>query len=74
MLLFWTDESRRTIEVADYKGRYRKTIIETGLILPRGIATDPSTGYVVSKTCSGIHMEIHQCVSRGEILLCVDSF
>ena len=47
-LLFWTDEWRQTIEVADYEGRYRKTIIDTGLRLPRGIATDPSTGYVVS--------------------------
>lgn len=43
-LLYWTDEMRLTIDVADYEGRYRKIIIDSDLLMPRGIATDPSTG------------------------------
>lgn len=37
-LLYWTDSSKDTIEVAHLVTKQRKVLIDTGLVNPRGIA------------------------------------
>ena len=43
-LVYWTDEIKSTIEIADYHGNNRKTLIQDGLEWPRGIVADPING------------------------------
>ena len=43
-VIFFTDSATDRIEVADLEGRYRKVIINTGLVNPRAITVDPSGG------------------------------
>ena len=43
-LLYWTDERRACVELADYAGHNRKTLFDTGLKWPRGIVADPVGG------------------------------
>ncbi|XP_019628781.1 PREDICTED: low-density lipoprotein receptor-related protein 4-like, partial [Branchiostoma belcheri] len=44
-LVYWTDEGRGTVEVAQGDGSNRKTLI-SGQLFPRGIAVDPISGYL----------------------------
>ncbi|XP_035679205.1 low-density lipoprotein receptor-related protein 4-like [Branchiostoma floridae] len=44
-LVYWTDEGRGTVEVAQGDGANRKTLI-SGQMFPRGIAVDPISGYL----------------------------
>ncbi|KAI8520240.1 hypothetical protein Bbelb_034970 [Branchiostoma belcheri] len=44
-LVYWTDEGRGTVEVAQGDGSNRKTLI-SGQLFPRGIAVDPIAGYL----------------------------
>ena len=39
--IFWTDAQKRRIEVVNYEGENRRTIIGNNLFLPRGIFADP---------------------------------
>ena len=39
--IYWTDNIRKTVEVANIDGQHRKTIIDTGLDKPRAIAIHP---------------------------------
>lgn len=42
--LFWTDSVLDRIEVSDLEGKYRKVIIDSGLVNPRSITADPTSG------------------------------
>ncbi|XP_077997711.1 prolow-density lipoprotein receptor-related protein 1-like [Glandiceps talaboti] len=42
--IYWCDSEFDTIEVADIGGRYRKTLINTGLDLPHSIVVNPAEG------------------------------
>ena len=39
--VYWTDETRQTVEMADYSGQYRRILVHVGLRWPRGIVVDP---------------------------------
>lgn len=45
--LYWTDAGYDKIEVTNYDGTMRKTLIQSGLDEPRAIVVDPISGYVV---------------------------
>ena len=38
--IYWTDERKKRIEMANYNGSQRATIINSGLSRPRGITVD----------------------------------
>lgn len=42
--LYWTDYSEDDIEVYDPSTQVRRILIDTGLIEPRAIVVDPTTG------------------------------
>lgn len=42
--LYWCDKGRETIEVSKLDGRFRKVLINEGLMEPRGIALFPKIG------------------------------
>lgn len=42
--LYWTDSAKRTIEVANLETKLRKTLYNTGINNPRGIAVHPMKG------------------------------
>ena len=42
--MYFTDSETRTIEVASLNGQYRKTLIQSHISNPRGIAVDPIDG------------------------------
>ena len=44
--VYWTDAQTRRIEVTDYNGIDRRTLVSTDLIFPRGIVADPTNGYI----------------------------
>lgn len=44
--MFWTDSVKDRIEVASLDGSRRRVIIDSGLINPRAIVTDPNNGCV----------------------------
>ena len=44
--IYWSDENTSRIEVAELSGKYRKTLIETNLLHPRGLVADPTTRYL----------------------------
>lgn len=44
--LFWTDSVKDRIEVASLDGSQRRVIVDTDLVNPRAIITDPPSGYV----------------------------
>ena len=45
--IYWTDEKKRTVEVADYDGNNRRLLHYQDLLSPRGIFVDPITGWVI---------------------------
>ena len=45
-LLYWTDASNKWIQVASLDGSQRKVLFSGNLSEPRGIAVDPTSGYV----------------------------
>lgn len=44
--LYWTDSSKNAIEVADFDGNFRKTLLTDRLQEPRSIAVDPLEGWL----------------------------
>lgn len=42
--IYWTDSTKRTIEVANLETKLRKELFTTGLSNPRGIAVHPMKG------------------------------
>ena len=46
-ILYWTDAVRRIIEVSDYQGRHRYTLLNSYLSEPRSIMVEPLSGYVL---------------------------
>ncbi|XP_076823399.1 prolow-density lipoprotein receptor-related protein 1-like isoform X2 [Clavelina lepadiformis] len=44
--LYWSDKGLDTIEVSKLDGRYRKTLIRSGLDEPRALALNPRRGYL----------------------------
>ena len=47
--IYWTDAQTGLIEMSDYDGLYRRIIVSSGLMLPRGIYADPINGYMLLK-------------------------
>lgn len=45
--MFWTDSVKDVIEVASLDGSQRRVIIDSDLVNPRAIITDPSNGCVM---------------------------
>lgn len=45
--LYWTDFCEYVIEVYDPFTQARRILIDTGLIEPRAIVVDPTTGYKI---------------------------
>ena len=45
--IYWTDAQTGLIEMSDYDGLYRRIIVSSGLMLPRGIYADPINGYLL---------------------------
>lgn len=45
--LFWTDSVKDHIEVASLDGSQRRVIIDSDLVNPRAIITDPPNGWVL---------------------------
>ena len=48
--MYWTTYQSETIEVSKINGRYRKVLLNTELVYPRGLAVDPIAGYVLDST------------------------
>lgn len=44
--MFWTDSVRDHIEVASLDGSQRRVIVDSDLVNPRAIITDPPNGWV----------------------------
>lgn len=44
--MFWTDSMKDRIEVSSLDGSKRRVLIDTGLVNPRAILTDPTNGCV----------------------------
>ena len=44
--IYWSDAQTRQIEVSDYDGQNRRTLISSGLLQPRSVVIDSSQGYV----------------------------
>lgn len=44
--IYWTDTGKNTIELANYKGEMRKTLINNSLDEPRSIALNPLDGWM----------------------------
>lgn len=42
--IYWTDSDLKLIEVANFDGNYRKTLIWENIDSPRAIAVDPTAG------------------------------
>jgi len=42
--LYWTDTKKKTIELANFEGNMRKTILNDNLYEPRSIAVNPLDG------------------------------
>lgn len=42
--IYWTDSTKDTIEVANLETKLRKTLFDTKLVNPRGIAVHPQRG------------------------------
>ena len=42
--LYWTDPSQRRIQVADFDGKWHKSLVSSDLEEPRAIALDPLQG------------------------------
>ena len=43
--IYWTDERKRSVEVADFNGTNRRILVTERLSRPRGIYADPINGY-----------------------------
>ena len=44
--LYWCDKGSDTIEVSNLNGEYRRVIVSEGLLEPRALAVDPTTGFL----------------------------
>lgn len=44
--IYWADSKKNTIELSNFEGNMRKTLIKSSLDSPRGIAVNPLLGYV----------------------------
>ncbi|XP_072401756.1 very low-density lipoprotein receptor-like isoform X2 [Diabrotica undecimpunctata] len=44
--IYWTDSGKNTIELANFDGKMRKTLIKDGLEEPRAIALNPMEGWI----------------------------
>lgn len=44
--VFWTDSVKDRIEVASLDGSQRRVLVDSGLVNPRAIITDPPSGCV----------------------------
>ena len=42
--IYWTDAQTRLIHMSDYDGIYKRVIVSSNLLLPRGIFADPING------------------------------
>lgn len=42
--IYWTDSRKNTIELANFEGNMKKTVIKSGLEEPRAIALNPLQG------------------------------
>ncbi len=42
--IYWTDSKKNTIELSNFEGNMRKTLIKSSLDLPRAIAVNPLQG------------------------------
>lgn len=42
--IYWTDSTKDTIEVANIETKLRRTLFDTQLVNPRGIAIHPQRG------------------------------
>jgi len=56
--VYWTDECKRSVEVAEFNGSNRRLLVTERLSQPRGIYADPINGFVrasfsLSTTFSG---------------------
>ena len=44
--LYWCDKGSDTVEVSNLDGEYRRVVLSEGLLEPRAIAVDPTTGFL----------------------------
>ena len=58
--IYWTDESRQTVEMADYTGQYRRILVHVGLKWPRGIVVDPIDRWVIVLKTEPMHCNFLQ--------------
>lgn len=42
--LYWTDSRKKTVEVSKADGSNRRVLLMTGMVSPRGIYADPTSG------------------------------
>lgn len=52
--VFWTDSVKDRIEVASLDGSQRRVLVDSELVNPRAIITDPSNGCVFKEPPSGL--------------------
>ena len=46
--LYWTDAGRKSLEVAELDGTFRKVLVWTGLDKPRGLVLNYNKGMIIS--------------------------
>ena len=46
--LYWTDPPQHSIQIADFKGKWQKSLVSDGVQEPRAIAVDPLQGSVAT--------------------------
>ena len=63
-LIYWTDYTNERIQVAQLDGKNRRSLITSGIRLPKEIAVDPRKGYVLQiyndTSCRACHMTSRQ--------------
>lgn len=62
--LYWTDPSQRSIQVADFDGKWHKNLVSSDLEEPRAIALDPLQGWMYWSDW-GVKPKIERCGMDG---------
>lgn len=65
--MFWTDSMKDHIEVASLDGSQRRVIVDTDLVNPRAIVTDPANGSVKVFLLLNINYQSKKNLCRGTV-------